>query len=184
MITEAINNFTVPVYTKAKPNNETLVASATHCKDQLTALVKECQQTSNNQRMLVEYRNSIEHYLRRYHDTCIKGRKTLKSHYIEVGAKRCDFEHLIPVYCLKEMLIHGIISIDEALNAPTVLLSKENHKLLQAKGWDSRTPDMWLPFKRYSAVFNAKFQTFDGTEIDPDTWTLAKHYDYFNWVNI
>jgi len=38
---------------------------------------------------------------------------------------------------------------------------------------------MWLPFERYTNVFAATYQTHDGPAIDPLTWTLEKHYNYF-----
>jgi len=41
-----------------------------------------------------------------------------------------------------------------------------------------------LPFRRYSQVFDAKFETHDGTPIDPETWTLEKHYKYFEHLVI
>jgi hypothetical protein len=55
---------------------------------------------------------------------------------------------------------------------------------LKDAGWASHTPDMWLPFKRYSNVFDAEFQTYDGTPIDPETWTLERHFDYFKHLVI
>jgi hypothetical protein len=50
---------------------------------------------------------------------------------------------------------------------------------LKDAGWAAKTPNMWLPFQRYTNVFNAEYQTHDGTVIDPLTWTLEKHYNYF-----
>jgi hypothetical protein len=50
---------------------------------------------------------------------------------------------------------------------------------LKDAGWASKTPNMWLPFKRYTEVFDAAYQTHDGTEIDQLTWTLEKHYNFF-----
>jgi hypothetical protein len=55
---------------------------------------------------------------------------------------------------------------------------------LKDAGWASKTPDMWLPFKRYTEVFDAAYQTHDGTTIDPLTWTLEKHYNYFQHLVI
>jgi hypothetical protein len=75
--------------------------------------------------------------------------------------------------------LFGIITVEQALNAPTVRLSRSKHMALKDAGWASKTPDMWLPFKRYSQVFMAEFQTHDGTPIDQAAWTLEKHYNYF-----
>jgi hypothetical protein len=50
---------------------------------------------------------------------------------------------------------------------------------LKEAGWASTTPDMWQPFRRYTQVFDAIYETHDGTVINPDTWTLQQHFDYF-----
>jgi hypothetical protein len=39
-------------------------------------------------------------------------------------------------------------------------------------------------FKRYSEVFDAVYETHDGTDIDPNTWTLEQHFDYFKHLVI
>jgi hypothetical protein len=51
--------------------------------------------------------------------------------------------------------------------------------MLKEAGWASHTPDLWYPFKRYTQVFAAEFETYDGVKIDPETWTLEQHYAYF-----
>jgi hypothetical protein len=109
----------------------------------------------------------------------------MKAHYHEIGADAdCDFEHLIPAKILRDLLLSNVITIDQALNAPTVVLSRAKHMALKDAGWASKTPDMWLPFKRYTEVFDASYQTHDGTVIDPLTWTLEKHYNYFEHLVI
>jgi hypothetical protein len=55
---------------------------------------------------------------------------------------------------------------------------------LNEAGWGSATPDMWLPFRRYSQIFAADFETHDGTKIDPKTWTLEQHFTYFKHLII
>mgnify|MGYP003337381338 FL=1 len=135
--------------------------------------------------MLREVRNDIDYYLRRYHEYCIKQRDGMLAHYHEIGADSdCDFEHLIPAARIRDLLIAGVLSIEQALNAPTVWLSRTKHHMLKDAGWASHTPDMWRPFRRYTQVFTAKYQTYDGTEIDPETWTLEDHYRYFNHLII
>jgi hypothetical protein len=102
------------------------------------------------------------------------------AHYHEVGADaQTDFEHLIPLGRVRDLLLAGSITIEQALNAPTVRLSRAKHTLLSDSGWSSKTPNMWLPFVRYSQVFDAKFETHDGTQIDTATWTLEQHFNYF-----
>jgi hypothetical protein len=43
---------------------------------------------------------------------------------------------------------------------------------------------MWLPFQRYSQVFEATFETHDGVFVNPTTWTLERHFDYFKHLII
>ena len=56
--------------------------------------------------------------------------------------------------------------------------------MLKEAGWAAHTPDMWLPFRRYSNVFVANYTTHDGTVVDPATWTLEQHYNYFKHLVI
>jgi hypothetical protein len=107
------------------------------------------------------------------------------AHYHEVNADEdCDFEHLIPAARIRDLLLAGSITTEQALNAPTVRLSRAKHHLLKEAGWSSTTPDMWLPFRRYSQVFETKYETHDGTMIDPKTWTLEQHFNYFKHLVI
>jgi hypothetical protein len=104
----------------------------------------------------------------------------MKAHYHEIGADNdCDFEHLIPAARIRDLLLAQAITVEQALNAPTVRLSRAKHMALKDAGWASKTPNMWLPFVRYSQVFAAKFETHDGTAIDTETWTLEQHFNYF-----
>jgi hypothetical protein len=43
---------------------------------------------------------------------------------------------------------------------------------------------MWCPFRRYTQVFDATYETHDGTAVDPETWTLDQHFDYFKHLVI
>ena len=139
----------------------------------------------NDQQLLREIRNDIDYYLRRYHEYCIKQRDGMGVHYHEQGADEdTDFEHLIPAARIRDLLLAKAISVSQALNAPTVKLSRSKHSALKDAGWASHTPDMWCPFRRYSQVFSAQFSTHDGTLIDPETWTLSRHFDYFQHLII
>jgi hypothetical protein len=91
---------------------------------------------------------------------------------------------LIPAAKVRDLLLAKVITVTQALNVPTVKLSRAKHVLLNEAGWSSATPDMWLPFRRYSRVFSAGFETHDGTVIDPETWTLERHFDYFKHLVI
>lgn len=182
---ESLDQFIPPVYGKTKRSAETYQTVARRCMTKISDLVEEYRSTRNDQQLLREIRNDIDYYLRRYHEYCIKQREGMTAHYVESGADdEVDFEHLIPASRVRDLLLAGCISVAQALNAPTVTLSRAKHRQLREAGWASATPDMWHPFCRYSQVFDADFCTYDGTKIDPESWTLEKHYEYFNHLNI
>ena len=182
---QTLDQFTAPVYSKTKRSGNTYLTVATRCSNKLTELVEEYLSVKNDQQLLREIRNDIDYYLRRYHEYCIKQRDGMKAHYHEVGADdETDFEHLIPAARIRDLLLAKTLTVQQALNAPTVRLSRIKHKELQQAGWASTTPDMWLPFRRYSQLFDAVFQTHDGTSVDTETWTLDKHYQYFKYLHI
>ena len=175
-----LEDFVPPVYGRTKRTRDTYLTVKQYCERNLVRLVQDYQDVRNDQQLLREIRNDIDYYLRRYHEYCIEQRDGMLAHYHEIGADQdCDFEHLIPASRIRDLLLAGAITVVQALNAPTVRLSRIKHRQLKEAGWASKTPDMWLPFRRYSQVFNARFQTYDGNPIDPDTWTLHQHYRYF-----
>ena len=185
MLKESLEQFTAPVYGKTKRTVETYKTVATRCNTQLVQLVEEYRAVKNDQQLLREIRNDIDEKIRRYHEYCIKQRDNMGAHYHEQGADaETDFEHLIPLGRIRDLLLAGAITVEQALNAPTVKLSRAKHAQLKDAGWGSHTPDMWLPFRRYTQVFEAKFETHDGTAIDPETWNLEKHFDYFKHLVI
>jgi hypothetical protein len=180
MLKESLDNFTAPIYGKTQRTPDTYRTVAEHCSKHIARLVDEYHAVENNQQLLREIRNDIDYYLRRYHEYCIQQRDGMKAHYHEVGADdECDFEHLIPAARIRDLLLAQAITVEQALNAPTVRLSRAKHHALKDAGWASKTPNMWLPFERYTNVFSAEYVTHDGTAIDPLTWTLEKHYNYF-----
>jgi len=177
---ESLNQFVAPVYGKTRRTANTYQTVAHYCRTNLVRLVQEYHAVRNDQQLLRELRNDIDTYLRRYHEYCIKQRDGMQAHYHEVGADdECDFEHLIPAARVRDLLLANAITVEQALNAPTVRLSRAKHALLKEAGWASTTPNMWLPFVRYSQVFSAQFETHDSTAIDPETWTLQQHFEYF-----
>lgn len=185
MLKESLEKFVAPVYGKTKRSAETYKTVARHCSTHINRLISEYQMVKNDQQWLREIRNDIDYYLRRYHEYCIQQRDGMKAHYHEVGAdEECDFEHLIPAARIRDLLLAGSISTEQALNAPTVRLSRVKHASLKEAGWASKTPDMWLPFTRYTNVFSAIFETHDGTPINPQTWTLEDHFEYFKHLVI
>jgi hypothetical protein len=180
MLKESLDQFVTPVYGKTQRSGDTYKTVARHCNTHLVRLVEEYRSVRNDQQLLREIRNDIDYYLRRYHEYCIKQRNGMGAHYHELGADdECDFEHLIPAARIRDLLLAGSITVEQALNAPTVRLSRAKHALLKEAGWASHTPDMWLPFRRYSQVFSARFETHDGTAIDTESWTLEQHFNYF-----
>jgi len=182
---ESLEQFVAPVYGKTKRTKDTYKTVASHCSLHITRLVDEYHAVQNDQQLLREIRDDIDYYLRRYHEYCIKQRDGMGAHYWEIGADEdTDFEHLIPAARIRDLLLANTITVEQALNAPTVKLSRTKHAMLKEAGWASHTPDMWFPFKRYTQVFTAQYQTHDGTAIDPDTWTLEQHYEYFKHLKI
>ena len=180
MLKESLDQFVAPIYGKTQRTSETYRTVAAHCSTHIARLVDEYHVVINDQQLLREIRNDIDYYLRRYHEYCIQQRDGMKAHYHEVGADDdCDFEHLIPAARIRDLLLASAISVEQALNAPTVRLSRAKHMALKDAGWASKTPNMWLPFERYTNVFKANYITHDGTTVDPTTWTLESHYNYF-----
>ena len=177
---ESLENFTAPNYGKTLRTPATYKTVADYRAQNLLNLIQKYHAVKNDQQLLREIRNDIDYNLRRYHEYCIKQRDGMQAHYHEVGAAEdCDFEHLIPAARIRDLLLADIISVEQALNAPTVRLSRLKHSQLKDAGWASHTPNMWLPFRRYSNVFEATYTTYDGSAIDPETWTLEDHYNYF-----
>ncbi len=185
VLQESLKNFTAPVYGKTKRTLETYRTVAAYCTKNIERLENEYHAVKNDQQLLNEIRKDIDYYLRRYHEYCIKQRDGMQAHYHEVGAdEETDFEHLIPASRIRDLLLASNITVQQALNTPTVKLSRAKHAELKDAGWASATPDMWLPFRRYSQVFAASFETHDGVPIDPATWTLQQHFDYFKHLVI
>ena len=124
-------------------------------------------------------RDVIDFVLRRYHGYCIK--EKLGAHYREVGLKpndKVDFEHVLPAALARDLLIHDRITISEALNIPTCMISRKNHKKLNSKKLASTTPDPYNFWARYK-ILNIKIETHDSTTVDMATWNLDSHYQYF-----
>lgn len=185
MLKESLEQFVAPVYGKTKRTADTYRTVASYCTRNLNRLVGEYATVRNDQQLLREIRNDIDAYLRRYHEYCIAQRDGMKAHYHEVGADdKCDFEHLIPASRIRDLLLADKITVEQSLNAPTVRLSRSKHVMLKEAGWAAKTPNMWLPFQRYTGVFAAVYETHDGAMIDPATWTLEQHYKYFDHLII
>jgi len=178
-----LENFVAPVYSKTPRNQEAYKATYRYCYDRLVSVLDIYRNSTNDQQTLRLVRDDMDNLLRRYHEYCIKQRDGMGAHYHEIGADvETDFEHLIPAARIRDLMIVGLITIDQALNCPTVKLSREKHHLLKESGWGSHTPNVWNPWQRYSDIFDARFRTHDGTEVDVTLWTLDKHYEYYNYL--
>jgi len=148
--------------------------------DRLVAEYKNLQSVGQTARLI---RDSIDHWIRRYHGYAVGG--SIGAHYTEVGVDRanCVFEHVIPAAKVRDMLLQGVLTVNQALNTPTCLISKRNDEILREEGHVSSSPDYWNFFKRYEMFDEAKFVTYIGEEIpNPSGWTLGKHFEYFKIV--
>lgn len=126
-------------------------------------------------------RDSIDHWIRRYHGYTIGG--SIGSHYVQVGVdpKDCVFEHIIPASKVRDMMLANVLTVDQALNAPTCLISKSNDEILRKTGHGSSSPNYWHFFDRYAVLLGNSFALHDGTAIkDLHVWTLDKHYNQFS----
>lgn len=146
--------------------------------ERLVKMYKDLQQVGQTARLL---RDSIDHWVRRYHGYAIEG--SIGAHYTEIGIDQanCVFEHVIPAAKVRDMLLQGILTVKQALNTPTCLISKRNDEILREEGHVSSSPDYWNFFKRYNVFDEAKFVTYNGQPIDNlNAWTLEDHYHFFN----
>lgn len=132
------------------------------------------------------YRDMIDFLLRRYHKYAIQGK--IKSHYHQRGVslkpEDTIFEHVIPAATVRDKLIEGKLSINQALNVPTCRIARPTDVALRRKGLHDNTPDGWFFFKRYKlAVSDIEIESYNGQPVDDlDTWTLQDHFDLFGIV--
>jgi hypothetical protein len=124
-------------------------------------------------------RDSVDHWVRRYHKYAIQGK--IKSHYREVGVdeKDCVFEHVLPASSVVDMLLQGRLDIVEALNTPTCLIKSASNNILSDNGLTKQSPDNWRFFRRYQ-ILNSEFVAYNGQSI-PNIydWTLEDHWKFF-----
>lgn len=124
-------------------------------------------------------RDQIDNLIRRYHDYLIAGRYV--AHYRQVGYRKKEgnvFEHVIPLRTVRNMLLQGTITVDQALNAPTCILSPEKNALLGKLKLTKSTPNAWWFWQRYQQL-DIEIETWDGEAVDPSTWNFARHCEYF-----
>lgn len=128
-------------------------------------------------------RDVMDHWIRRYQQYSIQGK--IKSHYYQAGvslaAKDTIFEHVIPAAVVRDKLIEGQLTINQALNVPTCRVARTTDAALRGKGLHDSTPNGWFFFQRYrAAVPDVEIETYNGQPIQNlDAWTLQDHYDFF-----
>jgi len=124
-------------------------------------------------------RDDIENALRRYHEYYIE--QNTGAHYLQEDLQRdekVDFEHVIPARIVRDALISGRMTIDQALNAPTCVLSREKHLELGKQKLTKSTPCPFWFWRRYQNL-GVKIKTRNGDSVDFGTWNLDTHYEYF-----
>lgn len=176
---EQLESFTRPNYKRVKRSSETYATTAKYTYEQLKNFLEKYLHCSNNPQEQRLVRDTIEYHLRRYHGYCIK--EKFGSHYRQrniQGEKR--FEHMIPIATVRDLLIAGFITPEQACNVPTCTLSKENDIKLRQAGWVSDTPSIYQFWGRYASCFEIEgvFETYDGKDIDTKM-TLEDHFDIF-----
>ena len=177
MLEQSIKNFCAPVYARTKRNSSAYAATAAYVTGNLRRLVELYCTAENDMQTARLIRDDIDNALRRYHQYCIKGR--IGAHYVEIGLEGNGiFEHMIPTSTVRDLLIAGVLTPEQACNVPTCRLSRERDDLLRAKGWVSRTPDVYRFWKRYEYCFDTQgvFSTWDGAPVDT-AMTLLDHFE-------
>lgn len=178
----ALESFVIPNYdsNKTKRTEQTYKDVHVFYHKMISDLLLSYEPSSRTQQELREIRNVIDDSLRRVHAYCYRER--YGAHYTETGLRETDpviFEHLIPARVIRDLLLAKHITIEEAFNAPTVILSKDHDNDLRTAGWTKKTPSLIYPFLRYAYSFEAQIMTRCGKLIDMNTWTLEDHYNFF-----
>lgn len=164
-------------YTRVKRNEVAYRQTTELTTQELTRLVDMYNEQFSEDQTARLIRDSIDHWIRRYHDYCIEG--AIGSHYVEEGVNvtECVFEHVIPASAVRNMLLQQRLTIVQALNTPTCLIKKSSDRTLSSSGLVSTNPDPWNFFQRYK-VLTSNFSTYNGHTVT-GTWTLSDHYNFF-----
>ena len=177
---ESVSSFNSINHGRVIRNGESYVQTESYIREVIESSLTEYSAiTETNQRARL-IRDNIDFMLRRYHGYCIKDR--IGAHYRQVGLRHSDptdFEHVIPASVIRDLLIYKRISINEAMNPPTCILHRDQHKLLAEQGLASKSHDIWNFWTRYKGL-DLELATHDNTKIDKTTWNLGDHYEYFN----
>lgn len=176
---ERLQGFKQVKYTRVKRDGASYAQTETFALRVLKICVWTYSRLQSSDQTARLLRDIIDFVLRRYHGYCIK--ENIGAHYRELGLKpdtKCDFEHVLPAAVARDLLLNGRITAREALNIPTCLVSKKNHKKLNSQSLASTTPDIYWFWQRYQ-ILGIQVETHDGVAIDTVTWNLDSHYQHF-----
>lgn len=176
---ELVESYTQKTYTKVKRNERSYRETHTYLSAEIERHYAQYQNAIEGTQTARLIRDMLVEALRRYHDYSIRG--DIGAHYRQSGIISGDtiFEHIIPAREITGMLLEGKLTVNQALNAPTCLISKADDVKLRKTGLGASSPSRWQFFKRYQGL-NSSFTTYNGQKIDLDKWTLEDHYCFFN----
>lgn len=178
MLKEKVDNFIARPYNKVKRGADSYAESIEITVAELNRLVGLYKSTAGAQRLRL-IRDAIDHWLRRYHGYTIQG--SIGSHYVTEESKTASatvFEHVVPASKVRDMFIAGVLTAEQAMNMPTCIVSKEQDRALSKSGRVSSSDNLWNFFQRYD-IFADVISTHDGKAINPATWSLENHFNYF-----
>lgn len=177
MIKGSLENFIQPVYDRVKRGPETYAATSAYTYAQLEAALAEYRNCKEDVQLRRLIRDTIDYHLRRCHGYSIK--ENIGSHYRQRNITgRKVFEHMIPNKTVRDLLLGGHITPQQACNPPTCTLSEQNDAKLRKAGWVSKTPDVYNFWKRYRCCFETDgvFETYTGKKVDTNM-TLEDHFE-------
>lgn len=175
---ERITGFSPAPYVRVKRGDQSYADTVELVANELELLIDRYNSSQRDGQYLRLLRDGMDFWLRRYHNYAING--SIGAHYRQVGLTGSTvFEHVVPAARVRDMMIAGVLTIQQAMNMPTCLISKTNDQDLREHGLVSTNHDCWHFFQRYSVITNSTFETHKGQVVDLNTWTLADHFDYF-----
>lgn len=177
-INESVSGFVQTTVTQVRRNGESYEQCRIFAERELTAALDEYRALDQFNMTARLLRDKMDWVLRRYQNYCI--REQFGGHYREVGVskKDCDFEHVLPEVVVRDLLIHRKITVAQAMNSPTCMLSRRKHRRLNSTVLGRTTPNIVQFWQRYQGL-GVEIETHRGDAVDLKTWTLADHYSYF-----
>ena len=182
LLEESVRGFKAPDYGKVQRSGESYAATERWAKRILKislGVYKRIGRLDQTARLM---RDLMESVVRRYHEYFFDFRK--QTHYRDSTSmpgetKGLVVEHVIPVRFLIAGLVQGKLPIELVLNPPICLIRKIDDVVLEDSGFGDITPDVWWFWKRYQVLDNITLITNRNDVVDPATWNLGTHCDYF-----